>query len=63
MSKLIGTEVGNLIPKGLGIYGGAPAAEDKVGVSALVYDEALKNALTPIGLENLDLVTAVKPVR
>ena len=36
---------------------------DKLGISALVYDEALKAALTPIGLENIKLDVVVKPVR
>ncbi|WP_405068618.1 hypothetical protein OG558_01645 [Kribbella sp. NBC_01510] len=58
------TAVGNLIPKGVGVYmGGGSFEEDKVGVSALVYDEALKTALTPIGLDDLKLEVAVKPVR
>ncbi len=60
----IATAVGNLIPKGLGVYLSAATSDnDKVGVSALVYDEALKTALTPLGLDNLDLDVAVKPVR
>ncbi|MGY4771977.1 hypothetical protein ACXC9Q_34165 [Kribbella sp. CWNU-51] len=58
-----GTAVGNLIPKGLGVYlSGGSSEEDKVRVSALVYDEALKTALTPIGLGDLQLEVAVKPV-
>ena len=58
------TAVGNLIPKGVGVYmGGGSFEEDKAGVSALVYDEALKTALTPIGLDDLKLEVAVKPVR
>jgi hypothetical protein len=57
------TAVGNLIPKGLGVYvAGGSSEEDKMGVSALVYDAALKTALTPIGLDGLDLNVAVKPV-
>jgi len=57
------TAVGNLIPKGLGVYvAGGSSEEDKMGVSALVYDEPLKTALTPIGLDGLDLNLAVKPV-
>lgn len=59
----IGTAVFALIPKGLGVYGGGPAAEDKVGVSAVVYDDALKTALTPIGLDNLDILVAIRPLR
>jgi hypothetical protein len=43
--------------------GGGSFEEDKAGVSALVYDEALKTALTPIGLDDLKLEVAVKPVR
>ena len=45
------------------MYAYGPADVDKVGVTALVYDEALKTALTPAGLENFDLEVAVKPVR
>jgi len=59
----IGTAVADLFPKGFGVYGSGSGEVDKVSVSALVYDEALKTALTPIGLENLELEVAVKPVR
>ena len=57
------TAVSNLIPNGLGVSGGGPADVDKIGVSALVYDETLKAALRPIGLENVQLYTRIKPVR
>ena len=59
----LSTTVANLIPKGHGVWASGPAGVDKIGVSALVYDEALKNALTPVGLDNLELEVAVKPVR
>ncbi|MEU4289651.1 hypothetical protein AB0E63_15615 [Kribbella sp. NPDC026596] len=60
----LGTAVSDLIPKGLGVYAaGGASEEDKVNVSALVYDEALRTALTPIGLDDLNLEVAVKPVR
>jgi len=59
----LGTAVGDLIPKGFGVYAaGGSSEEDKVDVSALVYDEALKTALTPIGPEDVNLDVAVKPV-
>ena len=45
------------------LWRGGSSEEDKVRVSALVYDEALKTALTPIGLDDLQLEVAVKPVR
>ncbi|TDD15472.1 hypothetical protein E1218_31460 [Kribbella turkmenica] len=59
----ISTSVGDLMNKDLGVYRTGPEGVDKVGVGALVYDEALKTALTPLGLDNLTLDVAVKPVR
>ncbi|MFG1817307.1 hypothetical protein ACGFIF_26365 [Kribbella sp. NPDC049174] len=59
----IGTSIGDVINKGLGVYGYGAADVDKFGIMALVYDEALKTALTPGGLENFDLEVAVKPVK
>jgi hypothetical protein len=60
----LGSAVSDLILKGLGVYAvGGSSQEDKVDVSALVYDEALRTALTPIGLADLNLKVAVKPLR
>jgi hypothetical protein len=59
----IGTSIGDVINKGLGVYAYGPADVDKFGITALVYDDALKTALTPGGLENFDLEVAVKPVK
>jgi hypothetical protein len=55
-------EVMSLIPNGLGVYGGGGTAGDKLLVQALVYDDALKNALTPLGLDDLDLNVAIRPL-
>jgi hypothetical protein len=52
-----------LMPKNLGIYTAGDAGTDKVSIGALVYDEALKTALAPAGLENIQLTVAVKPAR
>ncbi|GAB2671414.1 hypothetical protein [Kribbella swartbergensis] len=58
------TTVSSKMPKNLGVYGyGVGSVVDKVNISALVYDDALKAALTPSGLENFELEAAVKPVR
>lgn len=57
------TAVSELIPRGLGVYAAGPAAQDKVSVSALVYDEVLQNALAPIGPDTVDLVVTVRPLR
>jgi hypothetical protein len=59
----IGGMIAELMNKGLGVHAAGSDAVDKVGVSALVYDEALKAALTPAGLENLKIEVAVRPVR
>ncbi|MGW1343672.1 hypothetical protein ACWCOV_21670 [Kribbella sp. NPDC002412] len=59
----IGASVGELIGKGLGVYAYGAGSVDKFGISALVYDEKLKAALTPAGLENFELEVSVKPVR
>jgi hypothetical protein len=57
------TAAGALMPKNLGVYAASEADIDKVTIGALVYDEALKTALTPAGLDNLQLNVAVKPAR
>lgn len=51
--------------KELGITGGGGASvgDDKVGVGMVVFDEAVRDALAPIGLDQLDLHPDVKPVR
>ena len=59
----IGTAADALMDRDLGVYRFGPDGVDKLGISALVYDEALKAALTPIGLENIKLDVVVKPVR
>lgn len=59
----ITTKASDLITRGLGVYGAVPADVGKATVKALVYDDALKTALTPIGLDDLELDTAVQPAR
>ncbi|HZX02522.1 hypothetical protein [Kribbella sp.] len=59
----ISAKVTGLMTRGLGVYGTGTAGLDKVSVSALVYDDALKNALTPIGIDDLELGTTVQPLR
>lgn len=59
----ISATVGDLIAKDVGVYAYGPGEVDKIGVTALVYDEKLKAALAPAGLENFELEVSVKPVR
>ncbi|MFI7064141.1 hypothetical protein ACIBL3_24350 [Kribbella sp. NPDC050124] len=59
----IGASVGDLIGKGLGVYAYGPGDIDKFGITALVYDEKLKAALAPAGLDNFQLEVSVKPVK
>jgi hypothetical protein len=59
----IGTSVRGLIDSGLGVYAFGPSEVDKIGINAVVYDEALKTKLTPVGLENFQVEVQVKPLR
>jgi hypothetical protein len=45
------------------VYAAGLGAQDKVSVSALVYDEPLQNALAPIGPDAVDLAVTVRPLR